>query len=161
MNCAKRWGLIVLMTAFAGLGGCATLPESLVERPELKLRDVQLVGLGFNAQTFLLSFDISNPNAFPLPVNHIRYAVKLDGQRFASGATSSEVEVPANGATEFAISVDLDLLSTAPGLLSIVREGARRDVPYELEGELGIDIPLAPAVRYGTRGHIRLHSGRY
>ena len=82
MNCAKRWGLIVLMTAFAGLGGCATLPESLVERPELKLRDVQLVGLGFNAQTFLLSFDISNPNAFPLPVNHIRYAVKLDGQRF-------------------------------------------------------------------------------
>lgn len=161
MKCTNRWGWILLMTVFAGLGGCATLPDNLVEKPEVKLRDVQLVGLGFNAQTFLLSFDISNPNAFPLPVNHIRYGVKLDGQRFASGATPSEFEVPANGATEFAISVDLDLLSTAPNVLSIVREGARRDVPYELEGELGVDIPLAPPIRYRTQGSIQLHSGGY
>ena len=161
MNCIKQWGLMFLMTAIAGLGGCATLPESLVERPEVKLRDVQLVGLGFNAQTFLLSFGISNPNAFPLPVNHVRYGVMLDGQRFASGATPSEIEVPANGATDFAISVELDLLSTAPSLLAIVREGARQEVPYQLEGELGVDIPLAPPVRYRTQGSIRLHALAY
>ena len=38
---------------------CASLPENLIRQPEVQLRDVQVVGLGFNNQTFLLSFDIT------------------------------------------------------------------------------------------------------
>ncbi len=144
-----------------GLGGCATLPENLIERPAVKLRDVQVMGLGFKNQTFLLSFDIHNPNPYPLPVSHVRYGIVLDGQRFASGHTASDISVPAGGDTEFAISVELDLLTTAPRLLSIVREGVRGEIPYELEGELGIDIPLTPPVSYRTEGAIRLDSGGF
>ena len=144
-----------------GLGGCASLPENLIAKPEVQLRDVQVIGLGFKNQTFLLSFDIHNPNPYPLPVNHIRYGIRLDGQRFASGNTTSDISVPAGGDTEFAISVELDLLTTAPRLLSIVREGVRRDIPYELEGELGIDIPMTPAVSYRSDGTIRFDSGGF
>jgi LEA14-like dessication related protein len=151
--------LLILLAALTGLGACETLPENLIEKPEVVLRDVQVVGLGFNAQTFLLSFDISNPNPFPLPVNHVSYGVKLNGQRFATGKTPSDIKVPAEGSTRFAISVELDLLKTAPDLLAIVREGVRREVPYELEGRLDIDIPLTPPVVYRTEGAIRLNSG--
>jgi LEA14-like dessication related protein len=161
MNCVRRWKLLALLVVSAGLGACETLPENIIEKPDVSLRDVQVVGLGFNAQTFLLSFDISNPNPFPLPVSHVSYGVRLNGQRFASGRTPSEIRVPAEGATQFAISVDLDLLNTTPALLPIVREGAREDVPYELEGELGIDIPLTPPVTYRSRGAIRLNSGGF
>ena len=115
------------------------------------------MGLGFKNQTFLLSFDIHNPNPFTLPVNHVRYDVRLDGMRFASGETPSEISVPASGDTEFAISVELDLLSTAPQLLSIVREGARGEIPYELKGVLGVDIPFTPAVSYRSGGAIQLN----
>ena len=69
--------------------------------------------------------------------------------------------MPASGTTQFSISVDLDLLNTAPALLSIVREGVRREVPYELEGELGVDIPLTPPVRYRSEGASRLNSGGF
>lgn len=158
MNCGKRWRLLALLAAITGLGACETLPENLIEKPVVALRDVQVVGLGFNAQTFLLSFDISNPNPFPLPVNHVSYGVQLDGQRFAAGRTPGEINVPADGTAQFAISVELDLLNTAPALLSIVREGVRREVPYVLEGELAIDIPLTPPVRYRSEGAIRLNS---
>ena len=161
MNCGKRWRLLALLAMLTGLGACETLPENLIEKPEVVLRDVQVVGLGLNAQTFLLSFDISNPNPFPLPVNHVSYGVKLDGQRFATGRTPGNISVPASGTTQFSISVDLDLLNTAPALLSIVREGVRREVPYELEGELGVDIPLTPPVRYRSEGAIRLNSGGF
>jgi LEA14-like dessication related protein len=161
MNCGKRWRLLALLVAATGLGACETLPESLIEKPEVALRSVQVVGLGLNAQTFLLSFDISNPNPFALPVSHVSYGVKLDGQRFATGKTPSEISVPADGTTQFAISVELDLLSTAPALLSIVREGVRREVPYELEGELAVDIPLTPPVRYRSEGAIRLNSSGF
>jgi LEA14-like dessication related protein len=143
------------------LAGCATLPENLISTPEIQLRDVKVMGLGFKNQTFMLSFDIHNPNPFPLPVNHFRYDVRLDGQRFASGETPSDLSVPASGDTQFAISVELDLLTTAPQLLSIVRNGVRTAIPYEVEGRLGIDIPMTPPVAYRTRGTIRLDSSGY
>jgi LEA14-like dessication related protein len=148
-----------LLVSLLAMAGCATTMQDLVKSPAVELRSVQVVGLGFNSQTFLLSFDISNPNGFSLPVRSVSYGLKLDGQRFASGQTPSEFSVPANGETQFAISVDLDLLKTAPQLLSIVRQSVRQDVGYELDGQLALDIPLAPAVSYRSTGAIRLSSG--
>ena len=161
MNSSRRLasGHLVIAGLTLVLGGCASLPENIISKPEVQLRDVQVVGLGFKNQTFLLSFDIHNPNPFPLPVNHVSYGVRLDGQRFASGQTPSEISVPASGDSQFAISVELDLLATAPQLLSIVRDGVRAEVPYDLEGQLGIDIPFTPPVSYRTHGAVRLNSG--
>lgn len=159
MNCVRQWQVFMLLAVATGLAACETLPENLVAKPEVSLREVQVVGLGFNGQTFLLSFDVRNPNPFPLPVNHVSYGVRLDGERFATGRTPCNFNVPAGETGRFAISVDLDLLKTAPALLSIVREGARREVPYELEGEFSIDIPMTPPVRYRSKGAIRLQSG--
>ena len=143
------------------LSACATVPESLVASPSVSLSNVQVVGLGFKSQTFLLSFDVANPNPFPLPVRNVGYGVRLDGQRFASGETPSEFTVPANGDTSFAISVDLDLLQTAPQLLSIVRDGTRGSIGYELEGQFALDIPLIPAIKYRDSGSIRLNSDSF
>jgi LEA14-like dessication related protein len=161
MNYGRRWTTAIIMLALGALSACSTLPENVIGEPEVKLRDVQVMGLGFQNQTFLLSFDISNPNPFPLPVNHVSYGVRLDGQRFASGKTASDISVPAGGESRVAISVELDLLSTAPRLLSIVRDGTRREIPYQLEGQLGIDIPLTPPVTYRTEGLIRLDSSGF
>lgn len=161
MNSNRRLaiGQLAIAVFMLALGACASLPENIISKPEVQLRDVQVQGLGFRNQTFLLSFDIHNPNPFPLPINHVSYGVRLDGHRFASGQTPSEISVPASGDSQFEISVELDLLTTAPQLLSIVRDGVRADVPYDLEGQLGIDIPLTPAVAYRTSGAIRLNSG--
>lgn len=143
------------------MAGCETLSENLVQSPEVELRDVRIVGMGLKSQTFLLSFAAKNPNAFPLPVRGISYGLKLDGQRFASGQTVSNFTVPAAGEADFAISVDLNLLQTAPQLLSIVRDGTRQDLLYELDGQFAVDIPLAPAVKYRNSGNIRLDGLRH
>ena len=143
------------------LSGCATTMEDIVKSPSVELRSVEVLGLGFNAQTFLLSFNVKNPNPFALPVSSVSYSLKLDGQRFASGQTPGEFSVPASGSGEFAISVDLNLLHSAPQLLSIVRQGVRKDVAYELDGRFAVDIPLAPAVSFRNSGSIRLRPGSF
>lgn len=145
----------------ACLSACASLPEGLVSTPSVKLSNVQVVGLGFRTQTFLLSFDVANPNPFPLPISNVGYGVRLDGQRFASGETASKFTIPADGDASFAISVDLDLLQTAPQLLSIVRDGTRQEINYELEGRFGVDIPLTPTIKYRNSGKIRLNSDTF
>lgn len=148
---------LVALLAYC-LSACASLPENLVSTPRVELRSVQVIGLGFKSQTFLLSFDVANPNPFPLPVRKVGYGVKLNGQRFASGETASEFTVPAGGEAQFAISVDLNLLQTAPQLLSIVHAGTRQDIRYELEGRLGVDIPLMPTLKYRNSGTIRFNA---
>ena len=158
MISVSRKSAVLFLVVAGTLGGCATSIENILSTPKVQLREVQVLGLGFKNQTFLLSFDISNPNPFALPVDAVSYAVRLDGQRFASGETASDFSVPAGGNAEFAISVDLDLLQTAPQLLSIVRDGVRKDIGYDLEGQLTVGIPLAPPVSYRSSGSIRLHS---
>ena len=155
----KAWLPAVLLAL--GLSSCASMPERLVSSPQVNLRDVQLVGLDFNRQTFLLSFDVTNPNPFPLPVRSVGYGVKLDGQYFANGETTSEFRVPADGDASFAISVDLNLLKTAPQLLSIVRDGTREDIRYELEGKFSVDLPFAPSLKFSDSGVIRVTASRY
>jgi len=158
MNSLNRILTLGIVFLASGLAGCASTLQNLLESPTVELADVQIVGLGFNNQTFMLSFDVKNPNPFSLPVESVSYGVKLDGHRFASGETASEFSVPANGNGRFAISVDLNLLQTAPQLLSIVRESVRKDVEYELEGQLAVGIPLTPPVSYRNTGSIRLTS---
>jgi LEA14-like dessication related protein len=161
MNKRTAWhwqGLSLVMVCM--LSACASV-ESLVSSPTVSLRGMRMTEFSFTGQTFVLDFDVSNPNPFPLPVNSVAYGVVLDGHTFASGNTHGSFSVPAGGDGEFAISVDLNLLRTAPKLLSIVRDGARRDIPYEIEGELGVDIPYTPPVSFSSNGEIRLTSSAF
>lgn len=150
-----RWSMGVVVLTGLFQVGCASM-EQLVNTPDVRLRQVQVQSIDVAAQSFLLTFDVTNPNPFPLPISVVSYAVALDGHPFASGNTDGSFTVPARGDGEFVISVDLNLLRTAPELMFIAREGFRRDLAYTLKGELGIDLPYAKPVAFATDGHIRL-----
>ncbi len=139
------------------LGGCAGMTAA-ISTPEVSLKNVAVSNVSFSKQTFLLSFGVNNANPFPLPINYVSYGVKLNEQRFASGETVASFSVPANGSSEFAISVELDLLRTAPQLLYTVQDGVNGDLSYELDGKLGIDIPLIDRVAFRSSGQIRLQA---
>jgi len=153
-----RWcaGLLLATTL---LSACASTGD-LVSVPVVSLRNVQLTDVELSRQTFLLSFDVSNPNPFPLPISTVSYGVELDSQRFASGRTQGGFTVPASGDGQFAISVELNLLKTAPQLLYIVRDGEKRDIAYELKGQLGVDIPLVKPMDFESSGAIRFLAKR-
>jgi LEA14-like dessication related protein len=139
----------VLLTACASTG-------SIVSAPGVTLRNVEVANIDFSGQTFVLGFDVTNPNPFPLPIREISYGVQLDGQRFASGTVESGFSVPAGGDSEFAISVELDLMRTAPQLLHLLHDGVGRDIPYTLDGQFGIDLPYVKPVAFRAAGEIRL-----
>ena len=143
------------ISAVLVLTSCASTGQ-LVTAPGVSLRNVEALDLGFSSQTFLLGFDVTNPNSFPLPVHTVSYGIELDGYRFATGKTPAGFTIPAAGDAQFAISVELDLLKSAPKLLYIVRDAAKRPIPYELTGQFGLDIPLADPVSFRTAGLVRM-----
>ena len=151
----RKLGLTALVCLVAG---CASTGV-MVERPSVSLSNVEVTEIDLDSQTFVLDFDVSNPNPFPLPVRSIAYGVELEGLRLASGETQGAFTVPAGGQENFVITVDVNLMRTAPQLLFIVRDGIYRDIPYALEGSFAIDIPFTNPVSFRNEGSIRLNAG--
>ena len=137
------------------LSGCATT-ESLVAAPAVELRSVQLARMNFSQQTFLLGFEVSNPNAFPLPVKAVKYRVMFDEQRFAGGETSAAFSVPAHGSGAFEISVSLDLLSSATQVTSLLSGGVPDHVSYRIDGSLAVDLPFTRPLSFNSVGVIEI-----
>jgi len=135
--------------------GCASL-EDVVAPPGVTLRNVHAETLEFDRQTILLSFDVTNPNPFPLPVSRLEYGVWLDGRRFAAGDADSRLQIPAQSDGSFDIRVEMDLLNTVPDLLFVLRDGLDRDLPYRLEGRLHTGLPHARPVKFANAGDVRL-----
>jgi len=150
----------VLLVALFGLCACAAT-ESFVQTPAVNLSSVELSKINFKQQTFLLGFNVENPNAFPLPVKMIRYKVMLEDQKFARGETPCDFTIPAHGDGEFVISVELDLLQSGAGLTSVIRNGAGSGIAYELDGSLTLDIPLAPPIDFSSEGSVMVQAARF
>jgi LEA14-like dessication related protein len=146
-----------LLLAPVLLASCAGAGVS-IERPAVTLSGVEMSSLSFSGQTFLLSFDVNNPNPFPLPIRSVRYQLQLADQSFAGGETQGDFSIPASGDGVFDISVRLDILKSAGQLSSVLRSGMRKPVSYELNGSLAIDIPFLKPVPFSTSGVITIAS---
>ena len=160
MNRLKLMSFTLMLLTACLLAACASTGNP-ISAPGVSLKNVQITEVDFSGQTILLGFDVSNPNPFPLPITAVSYGVELDGYRFASGETDGGFIVPASGEQEFVITVELNLLKTAPQLLFIVRNAEKRDIPYELNGKLGVDIPFTDPLSFESSGAIRLQARRH
>lgn len=139
------------------LSACANL-ENIIYPPQVSLRNINVENINFRVQTFVLAFDVTNSNPFPLPISTISYDVELGGHRFFSGVAASEIMIPASSDGAFAISVDVNILRTAPELVFVLRKGTRGEIPYSIEGKLGIDVPYTKYFKFENTGLIRLQA---
>jgi LEA14-like dessication related protein len=145
----------LLLFALVSLSGCAGT-GNLVDSPRVDLKAVELTSASLRRQTFLLRFDVINPNPFPLPVKAVDYEVIFDDEKFAGGKTQGSFTVPAGGEDSFAISVDLDFLSSATHLTSLFSGGFRENISYELQGSLAVDIPFVKPIPFSNSGVINM-----
>ncbi len=147
----KGW-LLVAAFSLASCAGTATI----IDPPSVRLTGVELTSASLRRQTFLLNFDIGNPNPFPLPVKTFDYEVIFDDEKFAEGRTQGSFTVPANGMDSFAVSVDLDFLGSATHFKSLMSGGLRDSIAYELRGRLAVDIPLVKPITFSNAGVVNM-----
>lgn len=142
-----------LLLLVGALQGCASSGR-VIETPTVLLEGISLQELNFRQQTFQLRFNVDNPNPFPLPISSVRYKVFLEQMQFAGGETGGKFTVPANGASSFDVSVNLDLMKTASTLSSLLRGGVTRPLAYELQGSLAVALPFTRPINFAREGTI-------
>lgn len=144
---------VVLLLPLFVLSGCATT-EQMISSPSVQLTSVELSEASFGSQTFVLGFDVHNPNAFPLPVKSVKYRILFDDENFARGETPGSFTIPARSDGRFQLTVDVDFLGSAAQITSLLGGGVPDHVDYELQGSLAVDIPLVRPLAFTNSGVI-------
>lgn len=134
---------VLLPAVFAMLSGCAALRLSNAEAPSVAVSNVALGDFSLAEQALEVTLEVSNPNAFSLPVDGIDYALQVDGETLADGATNESFTLPANGRETVTLSVTGDVLKGLARYQSW-RQSDRNAVDYVLSGSLRlVGVPVS------------------
>lgn len=121
-----------LLIVGALLAGCA----GPLQKPELSLAGVELIGLGLAEQRLLIKLRIGNPNDVELSIKALSFAIELNGRPVAAGA-SSRPAVVARGAEAL---LEIGAVSRLGELLRPLREArAGGKLVYRVHGRLDLD----------------------
>lgn len=149
LYCLRGFVLAVLLA----LSGCAALAPKL-ETPRLMLVSAAMTSGDIFSQTFRVRMHVENPNDRELPIRGIDYQLFLEGDSFAEGVTPKAFVVPANGETEFDLTVRTNFVSSIGRLLT--RLQGKQKVDYVIEGKILTDIGLLNKIPFRESGSVEL-----
>jgi LEA14-like dessication related protein len=144
----SKWLLLPLFTAWTA---ACSLVAPHFENPILSVAGIELVGGNLLQQNFLVKFNIQNPNNRALPVTGLHAELNVLGKRVASGIVDRAFVVPAQGSSQFDMTINANL---ALVLLNLKASADQRsdDIDYELTGVASIDLPFLREVPFRQRG---------
>jgi LEA14-like dessication related protein len=143
-----KWLLLPLFTAWTA---ACSLVAPHFERPILSVTGIELVGGNLLQQNFLVKFNVQNPNDRALPVTSLHAELNVLGERVASGVSNRAFVVPAQGTSEFDMTISANLAL----VLFKLKEGTDKgsdDIDYELSGAASIDLAFLREVPFHQRG---------
>jgi LEA14-like dessication related protein len=154
MLITSRWVVWVCTVCVAV--GCSLVAPKL-ERPEVSVASIELVSGNLFQQNFLVKLELQNPNSRALPVTGLHVELNVAGERLASGVSNRPFVVPAQGTTQF------DMTITANVALALLKLSQRGDshsdsIDYDLTGSASIDLPFLRDLPFHQRGSLSLRA---
>jgi LEA14-like dessication related protein len=153
MNMQRSLVRVLICVLAITLTACSALRPDLAV-PQLSLVRVAMTSADVFNQQFLVRVHVENPNDRELPITGIDYKLFLEGDSFAEGVSNKAFTVPANGETEFDMTVRTNFISGVARLLS--RLNGRDQVQYVLEGKVLTDISMLKRIPFQESGTVSL-----
>jgi LEA14-like dessication related protein len=154
-NCGMRiirpWKVLLTAAAVLCLAGC--MPK--FNRPNVTVVSVELRGGNILQQNFAVKLNVQNPNDRALPVKGLHVELNVDGDQIASGLSDRAFEVPANGETEFDMSIKANMAAAFLKLADRMNRHAE-SIGYELTGGASIDLPFLHDLPFHQSGSFSL-----
>jgi LEA14-like dessication related protein len=128
-----------------------------VEKPEASIDDVDFKQLSRDSAEYLAKLSVKNPSGHAVPICQISYTLKSAGKVIASGTVPDPGSLKASDTTLLQVPVKVP----HSVLMSLAKDiGADRDIDYELEVGLTIDLPIIGnfTIPLSTKGEIKLPS---
>jgi LEA14-like dessication related protein len=143
----------LIIVALTALAACSSLGPKL-ETPRLNIVKVAMTSGDIFNQNFLVQLNVQNPNDRELPIKGIEYKLFLQGDSFAEGTSARAFTVPANGETEFDMTVRTNFVSSVGRLLT--RLGGKKTVEYVFEGKVLLASGMIRNIPFQESGSVDL-----
>ena len=153
---AIRPTALLLCCALLAAGCSAILPK--LETPRLSLVSLQMQQATLFEQRLLVKLRVQNPNDLALPVRGLTVDFDLGGERFATGLSAQQFEVPAYGEAEFDMMITANAATVLLKLLSQDSGARRESIDYRISGKLRTSLGLLRTVPFVETGSIPLRS---
>ena len=149
----KKLLSLSLLFPLMGLGACSAVAPKL-ETPRLTIVNVSMTSGDVFNQNFLVQLNVQNPNDRELPIKEIEYQLFLQGDSFAEGTSSRSFTVPANGETEFGMTIRTNFVSSVGRLLT--RLQGKSKVEYIFEGKVKLASGVVRTIPFQESGSVDL-----
>ena len=134
------------------LSGCATMQDIVQTfRPELKLKDVHLTKLTFEAADLALDIEVQNPNPLPIAMTGFDYDLKINNISFLTGQQPKKMNIDALGGTVFQIPVSINYKNLYDTFQSLKDQDT---TAYHIDCGVSFDLPGLGLTRipFSTQG---------
>lgn len=140
----------ILAVVFAPLllSACTSVP-GVIEQPKISIQNIGLQDISLTQGTAVITLNVSNPNAFPIPVKGIQYGLSLNGRPVASGDQVQDQMIGARQDVPVNVPIKLDFIELARLAPVAWRE---RRLQYDLSGAVKLPLISVPFQRQGGVG---------
>lgn len=136
---------LLLLSALL-VAGCAPLPKSALNKPEVFVKAVRPTQIGTESAEIEIRLAVRNTNDVALRLLGIDYNLSLNGKRILSGDSKQEVELPPYGTGEIPLRATFEYQRVFNSIAEALR---KRRVVYQLNGSAGIGPFRIPFVSGG------------
>ena len=135
---------------------CTAACAAKFERPNITVVGIDMKSGNLLQQTFLVKFQIQNPNDRELPVSGLHVELNVGGEQIASGVSNQAFVVPAHGQSEFDMTITANM---ALAMLKLANQHAD-SIDYEVTGAASLDLPFMHNLPFHQNGTFPLKGSR-
>jgi len=121
--------------------------KGVAEPPRVSVRDVSFERFTWQGGEAIFTLDLSNPNAFPLPLTGVDYSLLLNGVQVGMGSREQSLQIPARQSRMVQFPLRLSFVNMASVLPGLMRQG---NMNYQLRGSVHLPLFKIPFTRSGS-----------
>jgi LEA14-like dessication related protein len=152
---AKATTMAIALAAALALAACSVLAPHF-NRPNVSVVRIELHSGNLLQQNFAVTLHIQNPNDRVLPVTGVHVQLNVGGEQIASGVTDRAFVVPAQGESDFDMSIKANMALALLKLTNKMNEHAD-SIDYDLSGAASIDLPFLRDLPFHQTGSFSLN----
>lgn len=137
-----RWTAAALLVSLAA--GCAAIGLGSFSEPIVRLKDVQITGLGLQGGSVDVRLSVYNPNKFKLDAIKMTYKVDIDSIPLGDGELGDRFVVQSNDSSEVRLPVRFTYAGLGAAGQSLLRAGS---INYRVRGDFTVSTPLGNYTR--------------
>ena len=141
---------IILLLISVFLAACSSSGSGIkgvAEPPAVSVRDVNFERFTWQGGEAVFTLEMSNPNAFPLPLTGVDYALALNGVEVGKGSRDQSIQIPPRQSRLVQFPLRLSFVNMASVLPGLIRQG---NIQYQLRGAVHLPLFNIPFTRSGS-----------